>query len=157
MAFAILAVLVLSVIAPTAVLLILGVRFGRWRDADVSVREERKRFYPVAIPLSAIGTLITWWMGAPRYILRGGIVTLLLLVVAAIANLRFKLSLHTLFAAFCTLVLLRVNTIYGGMALVLTALIFWSRLFLVRHTFAETAGGLLLGIAGGIAAAWMSI
>jgi hypothetical protein len=155
MAFAILAALLLSVIGPTAVLLILGVRSGRWRDADVSVREERGRLYPVAIPLSAFGTLITWWIGAPGYILRGGIVTLLLLVIAAITNLWFKISLHALFAAFFTAVLFRLSPIYGSAALLVAALIFWSRLFLTRHTLIETIGGFVLGLAGGIAAAWL--
>jgi len=155
MAFAILATLFLSVIGPTAVLLVLGVRSGRWRDADVSVREERRRFYPVAIPLSAFGTLITWWIGAPGYILRGGIVTLLLLVIAAITNLWFKISLHMLFAAFCTVLLFRLSPIYGGAAFLLAALIFWSRLFLTRHTLRETISGLILGVAGGLAAGWL--
>lgn len=155
MAFAILAVLLLSVIGPTAVLLILGVRSGRWRDADVSVHEERRHFYPVAIPLSALGTLMTWWIGAPNYILRGGIVTLSLLIIAALVNYRSKISLHTLFAAFCTAVLFRLSPIYGSAAFLLAALIFWSRLFLARHTLTETISGLILGAAGGIAAAWL--
>src|SRR5438045_3150631 len=55
-----------AVIAPMGLLLFLGVRSGRWRDADVSVREERKRFYPIAIPLSALGTAVMWLAGAPR-------------------------------------------------------------------------------------------
>lgn len=155
MAFAILAALLLSVIGPIAVLLILGVRSGRWRDADVSVREERRLLYPVAIPLSAFGTLITWWIGAPGYILRGGIVTLLLLVIAAVTNLWLKISLHALFAAFFTALLFRLSPIYGSAALLVAALIFWSRLFLMRHTFTETISGLILGVAGGIAAAWL--
>ena len=156
-AFLILAALVMSFIAPTALLLFFGVRSGRWRDADVSVREERKRFYPVAIPLSAIGTAIMWWIGAPRYILRGGIVTLSLLTIAAIINLRFKISLHTLFASFCTAVLFRVSAVDGIAASALTALVFWSRLFLSRHTVLEMAGGLVFGITGGIIAAWLPI
>ncbi|MEP7014997.1 MAG: hypothetical protein ABI925_06130 [Verrucomicrobiota bacterium] len=157
MALAILGALVLSVIGPTAIVLILGVRSGRWHDADVSEREERRRFYPVAIPISAFGTLAAWLAGAPRYILRGSIVTLFLLVIAAIINLRFKISLHTLFAGFCTGILFRVNVAYGIGALLLTALIFWSRLLLKRHTPAETIGGLALGTLGAIIAAWMSI
>ena len=156
-ALLILTALVVSLIAPTAVLLFLGVRSGRWKDADVSVREERKRFYPVAIPLSAIGTAIMWLIGAPRYILRGGIVTLSLLVIAAITNLRFKISLHTLFASFCTAILFRLNVVDGVAGSVLTALVFWSRLFLSRHTVSEMAGGLVLGIAGGIVAAWLPV
>jgi hypothetical protein len=156
-ALPLLAAVFLAIVAPIGVLLFLGVRSGRWTDADVSVREERKRFYPIAIPLSAFGTVMMWFVGAPRYILRGGIVTLLLLVIAAVINLGFKLSLHTLFAAYCTMILFRVNAFCGILALALTLLVFWSRLFLTRHTFTETLAGLALGAAGGIVAAWMSI
>ncbi|MEY2555249.1 MAG: hypothetical protein QOF93_393, partial [Verrucomicrobiota bacterium] len=85
--------LFLAVIAPMGVLLFLGVRSGRWRDADVSVREERKRFYPIAVPLSALGTIAMWLASAPRYILRGGVITLLLLIAAAITNRWSKISL----------------------------------------------------------------
>src|SRR5437868_1930054 len=44
--------LIMAVVLPTAVLLIRGVRSGRWSDADVSVRAERASFYPPAILLS---------------------------------------------------------------------------------------------------------
>jgi hypothetical protein len=149
--------LFLAVIAPTGVLLFLGVRSGRWRDADVSVREERKRFYPIAIPLSALGTIVMWLANAPRYILRGGVITLLLLIAAAITNHWSKISLHTLFATYCTVILFRVNMFCGPAALILAALVFWSRLFLSRHTVFENIGGVVLGAVGGIATAWMSI
>ena len=146
-----------AIIAPMGVLLFLGVRSGRWSDADVSVREERKRFYPIAIPLSAAGSAVLWMTNAPSYIVRGSVVTLALLVLAALINLRFKLSLHMLFAMYCTTVLFRVNAFCGIAGAILAALVFWSRLFLTRHTFAETIAGAALGIAGGIVAAWMSI
>src|SRR6266404_3918865 len=81
-AIPLLAALFLSLIAPMGLLLFFGVRSGRWGDADMSVREERKRFYPIAIPLSALGTIVMWLANAPRYILRGGMITLLLLVAA---------------------------------------------------------------------------
>jgi hypothetical protein len=149
--------LFLAVIAPMGVLLFLGVRSGRWRDADVSVREERKRFYPIAIPLSALGTIAMWLASAPRYILRGGVITLLLLIAAATTNHWSKISLHTLFATYCTVILFRVNLFYGSAALILAGLVFWSRLFLSRHTILENISGVGLGAAGGIATAWMSI
>jgi hypothetical protein len=149
--------LFLAVIAPTGVLLFLGVRSGRWRDADVSVREERKRFYPIAIPLSALGTIVMWLANAPRYILRGGEITLLLLIAAAITNHWSKISLHTLFATYCAVILFRVNLFCGSAALILAALVFWSRLFLSRHTIFENISGVALGAVGGIATAWMSI
>ena len=147
--------LFLAVIAPTGVLLFLGVRSGRWRDADVSVREERKRFYPIAIPLSALGTIVMWLANAPRYILRGGVITLLLLIAAAITNHWSKLSLHTLFATYCTVILFSVNPFCGSAALILAGLVFWSRLFLSRHTISESISGVALGLVGGIATAWM--
>lgn len=152
---ALLAAIFVAAIAPMAILLFLGVRSGRWRDADVSQREERKRFYPIAVPLSALGTIAVWLAGAPGYILRGGIITWLLLLVAGLINFWFKISLHALFAAYCTVVLYRVNAVYGTGALTLAALVFWARLFLSRHTFGEMTGGTMLGIAGGLATAWM--
>jgi hypothetical protein len=156
-AISVIVALFLSVIAPTGLLLFFGVRSGRWGDIDVSVRAERKRFYPIAIPLSAFGTLVMWLVNAPRYILRGGVVTLLLLIVSAITNHWLKISLHTLFATYCTVILFRVNIFCGSAALILTALVFWSRLFLARHTASENISGVALGGIGGIATAWMSI
>lgn len=156
-AVSILLALFLSVILPVGVLLFLGVRSGRWKDADVSVREERKRFYPIAIPVSAVGIAATWLAGAPRYILRGGIVTFILLIVAAFINLRFKLSLHALFAAYCAVVLWQVNPVCGWIGTGLTALVLWSRLFLKRHTWPEIVAGVLLGSGGGVIASGISI
>jgi membrane-associated phospholipid phosphatase len=150
----ILAALLLSVVVPTAILLVAGVRSGRWQDADVSVREERNRFYPWAIPFSALGTLVTWLIRAPFFVVRGGLVTLALFVVAAITNFWLKISLHTLFASYCTLILFRINTLCGTVALIFAGLVFWSRLFLSRHTLVEVLAGLGLGITGGIIAAW---
>jgi len=149
--------LFLAVIAPTGLLLFFGVRSGRWGDADVSVREERKRFYPIAIPLSGLGTIVMWLANAPRYILRGGVITLLLLMSAAIINHWSKISLHTLFATYCTVILLRVNPFCGSAALILAGLVFWSRLFLSRHTISENISGVALGVVGGIATAWILI
>jgi hypothetical protein len=153
-AVSILAALLLSVVVPTAILLVVGVRSGRWQDADVSVREERKRFYPWAIPFSALGTLVTWLIRAPFFVVRGGLVTLALFVVAAITNFWLKISLHTLFASYCTVILFRINTLCGTVALIFAGLVFWSRLFLSRHTFVEVLAGVGLGISGGIIAAW---
>jgi hypothetical protein len=155
-AIPLLAALFLSLIAPMGLLLFFGVRSGRWGDADVSVREERKRFYPIAIPLSALGTIVMGLANTPRYILRGGMITLLLLI-AAIINHWSKVSLHTLFATYCTVILFRVNIFCGSAALILAGLVFWSRLFLSRHTISENISGVALGSVGGIATAWMSI
>src|SRR5947208_1406897 len=156
-ALPLLAALFLSLIAPMGLLLFLGVRSGRWGDADVSVREERKRFYPIAIPLSALGTIVMWLANTPRSILRGGVITLLLLIAAAIINHWSKIWLHTLFATYCTVIRFSVHIFCGSAALILAGLVFWSRLLLSRHTISENIGAVALGSVGGIATAWMSI
>lgn len=153
-ALPILATLLISVIVPTAILLVAGVRSGRWQDADVSVHEERKRFYPWAIAISTLGTLATWVIRAPSFILRGGLVTLALFVVAGAINYRLKISLHALFASYCTVILFRIGIGCGIIALLLAILVFWSRIFLGRHTLAEMVAGCGLGLSGGIIAAW---
>src|SRR5947208_4878082 len=156
-AIPLLAALFLSLIAPMGLLLFFGVRSGRWGDADVSVREERKRFYPIAIPLSALGTIVLWLANAPRSILRGGVITFLLLIAAAIINHWSKVSLHTLFSTYCTVIRFSVHIFCGSAALILAGLVFWSRLLLSRHTISENIGGVALGSVGGIATAWVSI
>jgi hypothetical protein len=43
-------------------------------------------------------------------------------VIAAIANSRIKISLHTLFASYCTVILFRIGMICGVAALLLGGL-----------------------------------
>lgn len=153
-AWPVLATLMLAVIGPTALLLFLGVRSGRWRDVDVSVREERKRFYPWAIPISGFGVVMMWLIHAPSFILRGGLVTLGVFVIAALINTGLKISLHSIFATYCAVVLFGIGPVAGAVALLLASLVFWARLFLKRHTVPEVVAGIGLGAVAGILAAW---
>src|SRR5206468_7272153 len=82
----ILLALLLSTLVPTAILLLSGVRSGRWSDADVSVRKERQRFFPWAVPFSLAGVIALWWLQAPSYIIRGGAITLALFLASWIIN-----------------------------------------------------------------------
>ena len=152
--FVILVTLFVSVILPTAILLFGGVRSGRWSDADVSVRAQRIHFYPIVIPISAVGVAAMWLLSAPGFLLRGALVTVVVFIVAGIVNLRSKLSLHALFAVYCTTILFRVRPDFGLIALALALLVFWSRLYLRRHGPAEMIIGTLIGLAGGIVTAW---
>jgi membrane-associated phospholipid phosphatase len=96
----------------------------------------------------------TWLIRAPSFVLRAGIVTFGLLALAAMINTRLKISLHTLFAFYCVAILFRTGAIAGAAALTLAALIFWSRLYLGRLTVTENVAGVLVGVLGGILAAW---
>jgi hypothetical protein len=151
---AVLLALLLTVTLPMALLLFRGVRSGRWSDADVSVRTERTRFYPRAIPISGVGVVMLLLLRAPQFVLRGALVTLVLLVLAGVANFRIKLSLHALLAFYCTVILFRVSAFFGVVALGLALFVFWSRLYLQRHDLPEMLAGTFLGLLGGIAVAW---
>src|SRR5438309_8496410 len=58
----ILLALLLSTIVPTAILLLSGVRSGRWSDADVYVRKVRQCFFQWAVPLSLAVMFYMLWL-----------------------------------------------------------------------------------------------
>jgi membrane-associated phospholipid phosphatase len=151
----ILLALLLSTLVPTAILLVSGVRSGRWSDSDVSVRKERQRFFPWAVPFSLAGVVVMYWIHAPGYIIRGGVITLALFLASWIVNSFLKLSLHALFAFYCATILFQIGASWGATALVLAILVAWSRLFLGRHTPIELVAGIGLGLTGGFAAGWV--
>ena len=146
--------LLATLILPMALLLFLGTRSGRWSDTDVSIRAERVRFYPCAIPISAMAVIALWLLRAPALALRGAVVTLFLLVMAALINFRIKLSLHALFAFYSAIILFVVHPVVGAIAFALAFLVFWSRLYLGRHDLLETLVGASLGLLGGLVTAW---
>ena len=150
---ALLLTLLATVILPMTLLLFRGARSGRWSDADVSIHAERVRFYPRAIPISAMAVIGLWLLRAPAFALRGASVTLLLLIVAALVNFRVKLSLHALFAFYCAIILFVVQPVVGAIAFALAFLVFWSRLYLGRHDLLEMLVGASLGLLGGLVTA----
>jgi membrane-associated phospholipid phosphatase len=143
-----------STLLPTAILLLSGVRSGRWSDADVSVRKERQRFFPWAVPFSLAGVIVMYLIHASGYIVRGGVITLALFVASWIVNSFLKLSLHALFAFYCATILFRIGALWGAVALVLAVLVAWSRLCLRRHTILELITGIALGLIGGVVVGW---
>jgi hypothetical protein len=150
---ALLLTLLVTLILPMALLLFWGARTGRWSDADVSIRSERLRFYPRAISISAMAVITLWLLRAPAMALRGAVVTLFLLLVAALVNFRIKLSLHALFAFYSAIILFVVHPVVGAIAFALAFLVFWSRLYLGRHDLLETLVGASLGLLGGLVTA----
>ena len=146
--------LLATVILPMALLLFRGFQSGRWSDPDVSIHAERVRFYPRAISISAVAVIVLLLFRAPGFALRGATMTLFLLIMAALINLRMKLSLHALFAFYSAVILSVVNPVVGGVAFALALLVFWSRLYLKRHDLLEMLVGAFLGLLGGLATSW---
>ena len=141
-----------STILPLTVVLLRRRLRRIWSDFDVSHRDQRPGLYYAAIPLLTLASLAGWALDAPPWFLRS-FVAFAFLFVAGLAGNRFlKISLHMMFGAFCLAVLARLHfssifltaPLLGGLA--------WSRWRLERHTPAEIAASLLLGL---IAGAWL--
>src|SRR5206468_10555550 len=115
---------------------------------------ERIQFYPCAIPISAMAVVALWLIRTPAFALRGAVVMLFLLAVAALINFRIKLSLHALFAFYSAIILFVVHPVVGAIAFTVALLVFWSRLYLERHDLLETLVGASLGLLGGLVTAW---
>lgn len=144
--------LLLSVIFPTALLLVAGVRSGKWQNTEVANRKERRTFYPWAIPFSGFGAFLMYWLGAPIFVLHGAIVMLALFIAAALANFWIRISLHAIFACYCAVIFFQIGTGWGVAAAVIAGVTCWSRIFLARHTLIETVVGIALGLGGGVLA-----
>jgi hypothetical protein len=139
-----------TIMLPLMVLLIRRTRRGEWSDFDVSRKEQRPGLYYAAIPLVALAALVVWWMGASPRFLRSFLAVGFLFAAGLAGNRFLKISLHMMFGAFCTVILARVSPTSLFLTLPLLASLAWSRWKLERHTPAEIAAGLLLGLAAGL-------
>jgi hypothetical protein len=141
----------LFAILPIAILTIHQVRRGAWANVDASKPRERPILYIVAI--SSVLALVCYLLVIQPYsiLLRGSVVTLALLVVCAIITRWIKVSLHMTAAALTATVLLLLGSPIGWIVMAILPILAWSRLALERHTPAELALGLALGIAAGCA------
>jgi hypothetical protein len=125
------------------------VRTGRWSDRDVSDPLHRRGFYPIAIAIT-VGTAVgIWLLGAPTIVVRGVLVTLVLLVLGWGLVRWSKISLHASIAAFCAVTLAAVNMWVAGGALIFATAVGWSRIWLQRHTLWQVLSGAALGTVGG--------
>ncbi|HKR62919.1 MAG TPA: hypothetical protein VJZ00_04240 [Thermoanaerobaculia bacterium] len=140
-------VLAVGMILPLTVIVARNVRRGRWSDFDVSRHEQRGGLYYVAAPLLAITAVALYASGARGTMMRSVVAVAAMLAVGFLANRFLKVSLHMMFAAFCTVIL-------GYLWMwAFVAAIAWSRWKLERHTLAEIAFGLVVGTIAGYAVA----
>jgi hypothetical protein len=140
-------------VVPVFVFLWRQVRGGRYADYDASVPRHREHLYPVMLGIAAVSTIVLWRVLPGMRI--GLLAGLGMMMVAMLANRFLKISLHSLYGAFCTVLLAKVALVLGVLAAVLVALVAWSRLVLGRHRPAEVATGLLLGALGGGLVVWL--
>jgi membrane-associated phospholipid phosphatase len=94
-------------------------------------------------------------MGASPRFLRSFLAVALLYAAGLLGNRFLKISLHMMFGAFCLVVIARLYPMSLFLTSPLLAALAWSRWRLERHTPAEIAVGLILGLAGGVFATFL--
>ena len=142
------------VVLPSLVFILVRVRQGRYKDIDVSVREDRYLLYGLAGLCFILLIVLLALLQAPAIVQRTLQAALLAFAVSALVN-RFvnKLSLHSLAMAGCSTVLLFVSPLVSVAFSIITLFVGWARLHLTRHTLAEVLGGWVIG--AGCVGTWL--
>jgi membrane-associated phospholipid phosphatase len=144
------------VILPTLLFILARVRRGRYKDIDVSMREDRPMLYAISGTCMILSIILLVIFQAPviaQKTLQAGFISI---VMGSLVNKFFnKVSLHVLAVAGCAVVLFFVAPIASIALGIVSLLIAWSRLYLSRHTLPEVVWGWLVGVIATIA--WMLI
>jgi membrane-associated phospholipid phosphatase len=148
---------VLVTAAPIAVIVIVQVARGSWKDTDVSVREQRYLLYPFGIACMLLSAGIFDLIGAPGIAIRSTFGLAGANVVNGLINLRYKVSAHATAAALCSTLFWLATpradnpALFGAPVTVAAVLVGWSRVALGRHTVGQVILGWVVGVASGVA------
>lgn len=129
-----------------AVVIVIGIRTGRFNNFDVSERDRRPRFY--ALLTSAVFVFGFWQRDQPQAF-RACMVAGALLLVCGVANRWVKVSLHSAFAMYAAGLVAASSAVAALVTLPVCAAIAWSRVHLGRHRRSEVWLGLALGLVAG--------
>jgi len=141
---------VLFTVSPLVFIIRRKVSAGKWSDHDVSDASERRSFYPIAITINTLSTLIFYLLDFPHGLIVGMLISLVILLAAMLINRWSKISLHQIFAVYFAVSLFAVSYWSGAGFLLIAAAVGWSRIELERHTFGQVLSGALLGAVAGI-------
>lgn len=119
---------------PMALLLLWGVRSGKYTDASVSVREQRTSIYAVGGACLVILLAVLILGKAPVVIIACLISAVIATALGYWINGYTKLSLHSAAMAGCTAVLLWTAPLIGVIMAVFAPLVGWARIRLKHHT-----------------------
>jgi len=129
------------------VYVLVGVRIGKFTDADVSVRSQRFGPFLFGIISAFIGLAILLFTHGPKNLQTLLLITVISGIVMFIITLWWKISIHaSSLAAAATL----LTALYGSVlliAFVLLIAVCWSRVVLRRHTLGQVVAGSLVSIA----------
>lgn len=122
------------------------VRRGKLADFHLPVRSQRIRPLLCSTLCAGCAWLVLWAGAAPPLIQLLAGASTLQTILFLIITLHWKISLHSAVAANLAWVALLLLGGIAAPALALVPLVAWARVYLRRHTVAQTAAGALLGM-----------
>ena len=126
-------------------------RIGQITDLHMNTRQERYLPYLVSIVGSTIALLAIRFYEGPELLSCLAILNIIVLVVLALVNTFWLISIHTASISAAAIIAGSVFSIWAGvLVLLLVILVCWARLFLRRHTAGQVSAGLLLGLLSSI-------
>ena len=144
-------VVVIAVVVPIAFLMFYQVHRGRWSNVDASNPSERPILFTFAVAglVAGLGWLLA--NDPQSFLVRGMLVSMVFLFVAAFLTRWVKPSLHVAFVALAATTLSLLGSAVGYLLVAVVPVVFWSRIALARHRIRELVVGLVLGVLTGIA------
>lgn len=128
---------------------------GRISDLHMSASRERRSPYIVSVIGSTIALLLIWVLDGPALLTCLAIASTITLAALALITYFWLISIHATSIAAATLIM---SLVYGAWAALLllpvVALVSWVRLYLRRHTPAQVAAGLALGVSVVLVVTW---
>lgn len=136
----------ISGIIPLVVIMI-GMRRGSATDHHVTNLGDRRRVIPVILGIVVVGLVVEIVARAPRELIAWTVAGVAVLVGIALVTVaaHWKISIHTGVYAGTTVLLAILASPWFLIALPLTAMIGWSRVWLGEHTLGQVIAGALLG------------
>ncbi len=131
--------LLLGIILPIILWIFWNVKRGKYTDSDVSNQEQRNSLYLVIVGL--LCAFLVWDHQANQNIDIKIAFLLLLFLLMMLSNFFIKSSMHTAFNIYVSTLFFAINPMVGGIWLVLTAFVAYTRIVLKRHTPKEIIAG----------------
>ncbi|UBM59701.1 phosphatase PAP2 family protein [Marinilongibacter aquaticus] len=122
---------------------------GNFKDFDVSDQKKRNGLYPILIALQLILLLVLYLMDFSWTIRLGLLSCLFLLVLSYILNFYIKVSLHSSFSVFVSVLLYTLEPKYAFSLFLFALMIAHSRVYLGRHSLIEVVLGTIIGLISG--------
>lgn len=134
--------LLIFIILPISFWIFKRVKNGKYSDADVSNREERKSLYYFIIAAISIYILANYFFY--HFFDRVMLFLLLLLFAMQISNFFIKSSMHTALNIFTAALFFSQNHSFGIIWLLISVIVGVSRIILKKHTLQEVISGTLI-------------